>query len=60
MDASERTEARRRIADRLRRFVNFLMTRFATSSDELFRRAEGRHAEGAQTADAEPTTRTGM
>ena len=60
MGPSERTEARRRVADRLRRFMNFLMARFTTSSDEVFRRAEAKHAEGAQPADAEPKARTGM
>ena len=60
MGPSERTEARRRVADRLRRFMNFLMARFTTSSDEVFRRAEAKHAEGAQPAEVEPKTQTGM
>jgi hypothetical protein len=54
-----RSEARRRVADRLRRFMNFLMARFTTSSDELFRRAEQKHADGPQPPDAQPKAQTG-
>jgi hypothetical protein len=60
MGPNERSEARRRVAERLRRFINFLMARFTTSSDELFRRAEAKHAEEAHPADAEPKARAGM
>jgi hypothetical protein len=59
MGPSTRSEARRRVADRLRRFMNFLMARFTTSSDELFRRAEQKHAEGAPPSDAQPKAQTG-
>ena len=58
MGPSEKREARRKIADRLRRFMHFLMGRFSTSSDEVFRRAEAKHAEGTQPADGEPKART--
>jgi hypothetical protein len=60
MGSNQRSEARRRIAERLRRFVNFLMARLTTSSDELMRRAEAKHAAETQQADAEPKARTGL
>lgn len=53
--APSRNDTRRVLAERLRRFVSYLMTRFTTGSDELLRRAETKHAEGSHEKSADLT-----
>ena len=44
-----RNEARRTVAERFRRYVRFLASRFTVSSEELLRKAEEEQARKAQT-----------